>query len=324
MFPKLFAITSNTFTETIRQPIFGVLLWVTLGLLALNPSLAAFSLESGGDVKIVKGVGLATLLLYGLLASVFAATSVITRELESHTVLTVISKPVSRTTFLLGKYLGVCGAVFLGYYLLSLAFLMSVRHGVLETVQDKIDGPVAVFGGLAILLSLAIAAFGNYVYGWHFSSALTYFVVPLGTLALLAMLVVDKSWQFSAYAGDHINASLIYAVLMVFCGVMVLSAFAVALSTRFGQIVTLVLCAAIYLAGLLSDYYLGQAQQSHWLITLLYAVIPNFQFFWTDDALTQDLQVPFAQLLRVAQYAVVYSLAILALGIALFQTREVS
>jgi ABC-type transport system involved in multi-copper enzyme maturation permease subunit len=322
MFGKLLAIAANTFTETVRQPIYGVLMWVALGMLALNPFLAAFSLESGGDVKIVKDVGLATMLLYGLFASVFAATSVITREIESQTVLTVVSKPISRTTFLLGKYLGVCGAVLVGYYFLSLGFLLSVRHGVLETVQDKIDGPVVTFLGLAVLISVAIAAFGNYVYGWHFSATLTYAVVPLSTMALLAVLCINKEWKLQA-PGDDISRPLLYAVILTYCGVLILTAFAVALSTRFTQVVTLMLCAVIYVAGLLSDYYLGRGGEHHWLLSALYAIVPNFQFFWIGDALTQDLGVPIGHVGRVAAYAVVYSLAVLSLGVALFQTREV-
>ena len=49
---KFLAIARNTALETLRQPIYGVLLWVAAGLLMLNPSLAAFSLESGSESEI--------------------------------------------------------------------------------------------------------------------------------------------------------------------------------------------------------------------------------------------------------------------------------
>ncbi len=52
--------------------------------------------------------------------------------------------------------------------------------------------------------------------------------------------------------------------------------------------------------------------------------MPNFQFFWAGDALTQERLIPAAQVARVAGYAVLYSLGVLSLGVALFQTREVS
>jgi ABC-type transport system involved in multi-copper enzyme maturation permease subunit len=326
MLAKLAAIAKTTFLETIRQPIYGVLLWVAAGLLMINPSLAGFTLEGNeGDIKVVKDVGLATLLLYGLLASVFSAAGVITREIESHTVLTVISKPVNRAVFLAGKYLGVSGAVLLGYYFLCLVFLLSIRHGTMATAADRYDVPVLLFSGLAILLSLIAATFGNYVYGWHFSTALTTWVVPLGTLAFVLVLFISKEWTLQSPATDFGNMQLAYAVTMTFCGVLILTAFAVALATRFSQVITLLLCAAVYVLGLLSDYYLGRPAEAGgaWLYSVLYAAVPNFQFFWTGDALTQQQIIPAAQVGQVAAYSVTYSLAVLALGVTIFETREV-
>jgi ABC-2 type transport system permease protein len=326
MLAKLIAIAKTTFLETIRQPVYGVLMWVAAALLTINPALAGFTLEGNeGDIKVVKDVGLATLLLYGLLASVFSATSVITREIESHTVLTVVSKPVSRPVFLIGKYLGVCGAVLVGYYFLCLVFLMAVRHGTMATAVDPYDQPVLIFGGVALLLSLIAATFGNYVYGWHFSTALTAWVVPAGSLAFLIVLFVSKSWQLQPPGTDFGDMQMVYAVAMTFFGVLVLTAFAVALATRFSQVMTLLLCAAIYVLGLLSDHYLGRpaATGGAWVYNVLYAAVPNFQFFWAGDALTQQMIIPAKQVVHVAVYSVAYALGVLGLGIALFERREV-
>ncbi|MBN2448051.1 MAG: hypothetical protein JXO22_15080, partial [Phycisphaerae bacterium] len=100
MFSKFTAIVANTFTETIRQPIYNILVWVAAFWVAfVAPALAGFTLQIGNDIKVMMDVGLATLLLFALLSSVFSATGVITREIESQTVLTVVSKPVSRTLF---------------------------------------------------------------------------------------------------------------------------------------------------------------------------------------------------------------------------------
>jgi len=291
----------------------------------LSPALAAFSLQAGDDVKVLKEVGLATLLGYGLLASVFSAAGVIIREIEDHTVLTVIAKPVSRPVFLAGKYLGVCGAVLVGYYFLCLVLLMTIRHGVLETVAQKVDQPVLVFSALAVAISLIAATFGNYVYGWHFSTALTAWVVPLGTLALVGVLFVGKEWTIQSPATDFGDLQIAYALAMTFCGVLILIAFAVTLATRFSQVLTLLLCAGVYVVGLLSDYYLGRpaAAGTAWFYKVLYAAAPNFQFFWAGDALTQEHTIPGAHVVQVALYSVLYALGILGLGVALFQTREV-
>lgn len=323
MFNKLAAIIATTFQETIRQPIFGVLTWVAVGLLILNPSISAFSLESGKDSKIMQDVGLATMLLYGLLTSAFTACSVISREIESKTVLTVISKPVSRPLFLLGKFLGVCGGVLVGYFFLTLVFMLTVRHGVLEAVSDPYDQPVLLFSAIALLIALVAAIWSNYVYGWNFSTTLTAWIVPLTAAALTAVLFVGPQWQVQSPAKDFGNMQIIYAVSLVFCAVLILAALAVSLSTRFGQALTLVFCAAIFVLGLVSDHYFGRFQHDALAYDVAYRLLPNFQFFWVGDALTQELTIELAQVARVAAYSGLYSLALLGLGVAMFQTREV-
>lgn len=328
---KLYAIAANTFLETVRQPIFGVLMWAAAFWMAVFcPTLSSFSLESGGDTKMLIDNCLATMLLYGLLASVFSATGVITREIESFTVMTVVSKPVSRPVFFLGKYIGVAGAMLIAYYFLALVFIMAVRHGVIERASDKLDQPVLVLGTAAIVISLIAATFCNYVYGWHFSTTLLAWIVPLATLAVVVTLFYDKEWNpqspltYFGYKESIPLASLGYAVMLVFLAVMVLTAFAVALSTRFTQVVTLILCSGIFLLGLLADYYFGGPQAQETLLgQICYRLLPNFQFFWLGDALTQQLAVRAQHVVRVAAYAILYILGILSLGTALFQTREV-
>jgi hypothetical protein len=180
-----------------------------------------------------------------------------------------------------------------------------------------------VFASLAIGVSLLAATFGNYVYGWHFSSALIAWVVPLGTLAMALILFLGPQWQVQTPGQDFGNLQILYAVLMMFLAILILTALAVAIATRFSQVMTLLLCAGVFALGLLSDYYVGRHLDSGVLYQAAYAVLPNFQYFWVGDALTQDLAIPFTQVAYVAGYAVLYSMALLGLGVALFQTREV-
>ena len=324
MHQKFFAIAGNAFTETIRQPIFFVLIGIGLIWLVLfGPALAAFSLESGKDSKIMIDVELASLLLYGLLASVFSASSVITREIHSFTVLTVISKPVSRPLFLLGKYAGISGALLVGYTILSIACLLTVRHGVMEASVDKFDQPVLWFGCLAIAISLIAGTFGNYVYGWHFTSTVIGWLVALASLALVLVLFLGPQWETQSPTTDFGDMQVIYGITMVFFGVLILTAFAVAFATRFNQVLTLVLCIGAYVVGLLSDYWFGRAVAEGRLWRTRYAGVPNFQFFWIGDAITQDILVPASQVAWVGAYTACYVAAVLALGVAMFQTREV-
>ena len=71
--------------------------------------------------------------------------------------------------------------------------------------------------------------------------------------------------------------------------------------------------------------YLGRPalEGSAWIFGALYAIVPNFQYFWAGNAITQELSIPGMQVLQVGLYSVLYSLGVLSLGVALFQTREV-
>lgn len=332
---SLLAIANKTFLEVVRQPIYSVLMWSAAAIIVLNMGLSGFSLERGGDTKMLVNIALSTLLLYGVIASVFTATSVVTREIESNTVLTVVSKPVSRPVFFLGKYLGVASAMAVSFVLLALVLIMVARHGVLEYTSDPYDLPVLVFGLGAILVSLVAATFGNFVYNWNFLTALTAWVVPLGLAGTAATLFFSKDFApqspWTGFASEQamLDPTFVYAgLLLVFLAILLQTAIAVALSTRFSAEVTLALCLGIFLLGLLSDSLFDpQAEQATLLNQILYRIVPNFQFFWIGDALTQEVSVGFGDVVKqvgnVAAYAALQITAVLALGIAAFQTREV-
>ena len=52
-------------------------------------------------------------------------------------------------------------------------------------------------------------------------------------------------------------------------------------------------------------------------------LVPNLQFFWPADAITQDTPITFGLFGLVSGYAALQITAILAVAVALFQNREV-
>ena len=114
---RLFAIARNAFVETVRQPIYTVLVLVTFGLLVAELPLSHWSMGRGAaeyrqtDQLNMIVWGLSTLLGAGLLIASFSAASVLSREIEEKTILTVLSKPVPRPMVVVGKYLGVAAAL---------------------------------------------------------------------------------------------------------------------------------------------------------------------------------------------------------------------
>jgi len=325
----VFTIARNAFLESIRQPVFVVLLLGGMLALTLNVSLAAFTLED--DNKILIDLGLSTLFLCGLLLAAFTATSVLSREIDNRTVITVVSKPVPRPAVVVGKYLGVAAALAAGFWSLAAVFLLTVRHRVSDggPTDAAFDGPVLVFGLTATLTAVLVAAAANYLRGRPFTSAFVAMQAGALAVALVAAWSLDKGWRLQSPLVEW-NPQVMIAVALVFEAVLVLAAVAIATSTRLGQTMTLLTCVAVFLGGMVSEYFLGTivagdgpAGWARILAWPAYAAIPNLQFFWSADALTQGHPLTAAHFGRVSLYAAAMSIALVSLAVLLFQERDV-
>ena len=255
MFGQTLAIIRNTFFESIRQPILLVMLVVgTIGLIFCN-LLAGFTMED--DQRMMVDLGLSTVFLCGTLLAAFIATNVLNREIENLTALTVISKPVARPVFVLGKFLGVAGALVLATVYLSFVFLLVEMHGVLQTVRQPIHLPVIVFGVGAGGLGVVAALWCNYFYGKVFSSTVICLVTPLAGLAYLFSLMFDTGFAVQPIS-ESFKGQLWLALTSIMMAILVLTAIAIAASTRLGQVMTLCTTLGIFLLGMLSDWMLGR------------------------------------------------------------------
>jgi ABC-type transport system involved in multi-copper enzyme maturation permease subunit len=287
----------------------------------------------------------------------FIATNVLSREIDNKTVLTVVSKPVARPTFVVGKYLGVAAALLLVVLYLSFAFMLVEMHGVLKTVRTPIHQPVLVFGSLAAFIGIGGATWANYFYGKSFSSSALVLTTPLAAIAYLLALLFGPDWTpnsaqvifggvkaelYTMGLDAAFEGQLWVAIGMMTLGVLILAAVALAASTRLGQVLTLCVTLGVLVLGLLSDWLFARkiselgrlatvmpdqftTAESMQLLSLksLYAIIPNFQVFWLADAVNQDRAIPLAYINQTVPYGLCMIGACLCVAVALFQRREV-
>ncbi len=100
----LAAVALNTFREAVRDRVFYNLL--LFAVLLVGASLVIGQLAAGQDVKIIKDLGLAASLLFGVGIAIFIGIQLVAREVERRSVHATLAKPVGRPVFLLGKYCG--------------------------------------------------------------------------------------------------------------------------------------------------------------------------------------------------------------------------
>jgi ABC-type Na+ efflux pump permease subunit len=119
---RLFVITRHTFFEAIVQPIYSLLLALGAGVLIVFGMLPFFTL--GEDTVMYKSVSLDVILLFVLIATLFATSRSIYEEIEDRTMLTLMSKPVRRWEVLVGKYLGIVAAAGLAVAVLGVLLML--------------------------------------------------------------------------------------------------------------------------------------------------------------------------------------------------------
>jgi hypothetical protein len=325
MFKKLFTIAKNTFTETLRQPIYAVIIVAALLLFLISPSLSMYTL--GDDNKLLREIGLSTLFLASLFIAIFSASGAVAEEIENKTITTVLTKPVQRPIFIIAKFFGVAAAVALAHYICTIALLMAIRHGVMLSVNDKHDWTVISAAAFAVIAAFLLSAFFNYVYDWKFSSTAIVLLAIFATFGIVFLYFIDRKWQFNP-RDNGINALDVYGVILLLLAAVIIVALAVAFSARFNIVVTLSACIGIFLLGLISDYTFGRFADTELWAKIGRFLVPNLQIFWISDAIYEsgedsEIVVPLKYIIIGATYAVCYTTAILLSAVALFQRRQV-
>ena len=265
MLRQTLSIARNAFFESIRQPILLVLVLVGMLLLMLSNPLAAFTMDD--DQRMLLDIGLATVFTIGILIASFVASNVLGREIQNRTALTVVSKPVSRPIFVIGKFIGVALAITISMVLLSLVFVMVEQQAVLQTVRTPVHVPVVVFGTFALLVGTATAVWCNYFYGFVFSS--TWLCVTVPCMFIAYILVLNFGADFSSQEMSFAFRTEIWkAIIAIVVSVLILASISIAISTRLAQLGTLSLTFLIFFLGMMSDAWFGypiERIESTWL-----------------------------------------------------------
>lgn len=132
--PKVGAIAWVTAKETILQPLFLILAMVGIFGLFIFLFLSYHTL--GEDIKIVVSQGLTLVKLLAVFLAVWSASTSIADEIEGKTALMILAKPVGRTKFVIGKYMGVMIAVTILFFILGFFFINSIGYKLVYDARE--------------------------------------------------------------------------------------------------------------------------------------------------------------------------------------------
>jgi ABC-type transport system involved in multi-copper enzyme maturation permease subunit len=146
MSAAVLTVARSTFREAVRDRVMFLVVAFGAGVLALSRVLAPLAMGEAGRVTV--DLGLSTVGLLGLVIVALVGTGLVHKELERRTIYLVLTRPVSRASYLIGKWLGLT---------MTMAVAVSAMGVILAGIGIVARGP-AIIGPLAQAILLLICA----------------------------------------------------------------------------------------------------------------------------------------------------------------------
>lgn len=325
LWPKGGAVAQAAYREGWRQPMFWLIIAAATATMWFAVYIPYFTF--GEDYKFMKQVGFDLVMLAALLFGMLAASMSISEEIEGRTAVTLMSKPVNRRQFLVGKFLGILMACFAMSMVLSwnMSFCQRVVRendqinnnpdptDVMATPRDKVVDEMTLQGG-----RLMVPAFQK--------------VVPTAAGKTIAK-------GCGIWFGDALSNQV--GIMLGFGKVMILVAIATALATRLPFVINLVICFVIYILGHLAPVIVqitenaknrGDANDLSSLVgflgQLFHVVLPDLEFFNMGPAIIREAPLDMGSfslyVLTVFGYSFLYTGVALLVGLLLFEDRDLA
>jgi ABC-type transport system involved in multi-copper enzyme maturation permease subunit len=308
VWPRGGTIAQATFREGYRQPMFWLLL-LAVSLLMIASTLIPY-FTFGDDYKMMKQLGFDMIMLATMLFCVLLASMSVSEEIEGRTAVTLMSKPVTRRHFLLGKFLGILLA---GWFMTLLAggvFNVALRCQAYwgEKLPNELGDQLTTEVENWVTPPIQTLGFG-----------------PTGKAFFKGL----GTWE------GEILANLL-GHLLGLGQVMVMLAIAVSLATRVTMVVNLVCCLVVYFLGNLAPVLVQATQQLTggasalvaFLARLFDILLPSLQFASTSNVYIRDKPLsaePYALYVAgVVVYFFIYTVIVLLGGLILFEDRDLA
>lgn len=280
--PKMAAIALSTAKSEIAQPLFGILM--AMGLFALVLFVFIPYNTFGDDIKQLKDSGLSLILVLCIAHSVWAASTSVADEVEGKTALTVLSKPVSRRDFILGKFTGIAWSAALMCTVFGLLLLVTVAY---KPIYDFREGGYEIDHKQQ-----------NQDPTWHDCHREMVQVVPGVVLAYLETLVIAAlSVAISTRLPALANFILCFAIYVL------------------GHLTPLLVQSQEVAKQLPPVIFFGK---------LIATVLPVLDHFNIQASIASGIDVPVVYLMWALIYCVLYSSVAMLLALTLFEDRDLA
>lgn len=320
----IFRLSMNACRECLREPVYYLMLLAALIMIGLFPYFSMFVFRQ--QIRLVCDSSMATTMLFGLFAAVLCSARTISREMKNGTVLLLMSKPVSRFSFVISKICGILVSLTIFVFICNAATWLSI---LIAVDQFRLSEPLVwcYFG--AICAAALYGGIRNFIAQKSFSSnAVAAMTLLFPVIALISHIVRMKTlsdYQLTDKETFMAAGVLIPALCMLFFSVWIMGVISSALATRMEIVGNLMVCLILFLTGMMLHYFaarvFGAGSMSALLCTSL---VPNWQLFWMADVLSNRIVIPAVYFVWTVVYSVLYCAAWIGWAFFLFQDSELA
>ncbi len=155
--PRVWALALSTAKNEMAQPLYLLLLAIGIFLILLFGIYPFNTL--GDDARVLKDSGVTMIMVLGMLQAIWSAGTSVSDEIEGRTALTVLSKPVSRRSFILGKYAGIMLAVLVLFVIIgAVLFIVLSYKPIFEARETTRDATTWQQGYAEIMTTIPLLA----------------------------------------------------------------------------------------------------------------------------------------------------------------------
>lgn len=310
---KVLAIALNTFKEAVRNRVLYVLLF--FALLVLLGAWVVSTLAIFGQDRIVRDFGVAAINGISVLIAVFVGVGLVYNDLDKKTIYTIVSKPIDRWQFLVGKYFGllltICvNILFMTFFFLAVLHFRSFtgEETLMKLMTPLPDGTMKTVGGgyyVASLVKAIILGLRDTVSFGLLSSPVTSGVMAASLLTMLEMAVVTAfAVLFSSFSTPTLSAFMTVIAFLIGRANEDLYLFASLIARKAGGVEALE----------------GSKLFTYWFTIAASHVAPNLEVFNQREAVARMAEVSITP--YSIAYAFIYAGAVLTVATIVFNRRN--
>ena len=320
----IFRLSMNACRECLREPVFYLMLLAALIMIGLFPYFSMFVFRQ--QIRLVCDSSMATTMLFGLFAAVLCSARTISREMKNGTVLLLMSKPVSRFSFVTAKICGILISLTIFVFICNSATWLSV---LIAKDQFRLSTPLVYFYFGTICLAALYGGIRNFAAQRSFSSnAVLAMAVLYPVISAVAQFVRwrDLSEYLRSDPESYMQADvLIPALCMLFFSVWIMGVISSALATKLEIVGNLMVSLLLFLIGMVLHYFAAQVFGTGSVSALLCtSLVPNWQLFWMADVLSNRIIIPASYFVWTFVYSVLYCAAWIGWAFFLFRDSELA